>query len=1015
MLRSFIALTLLSLLPSQGKSLVFREDFREVKPHVPVSTVDLTMSPFLSLTRHGEGAENYKLSFHPEKPNDPHYVWNGLTSGKTALAFQFAHSLDLSAADSSVKLNTRNSASSRMHLALRTQQGWIVNKNGIGSSDTWKVDIIALHQASWVKLEIKSLSFGELVSKPSLAEVSALAFVNPIRPNKSKNSSRLDWFSLDSSSAKIQAEHQVAAVPFWENSQPFLRTALVFEQNNQPNRTRRGVVLRLGHDLYACFDPDLLRYSAVWKATDGRLPITLDSMAGTSYPDRNTKSNRPPQLVGSIISSSPESAGVGVGDSLFGDPREGVSNSSGDKLGRMPRKLARWIGISIKEKNPVLHYQISKTKIQEFITAVDSGTIVRVIEIGPSSETILISMGNKAAPFSVLTVSDVPDSKLIQDKKMGDLLELRPHHEKRIVRIILSKKLTSSQVKNQAATLTDPLIRSMEITSLHAQKTSPIKVRNLTVPHDNPSRRPIRLTDIGFLSNGNALITTLDGDVWRVEGIEKETARWSRVASGLYEPMSLSITSKDQIYILGRDQVTELVDTDNNGTFDFYKCASDAFIQTLHTRDFSTSLIVEPSGDFVVCKGGIRKIPVTNKDENSLHRGAIIRLPADGGDAVVLADGLRIPFIGRDQKGQIYASDQQGRFTPSTPIYKLDNTIPAFGFDPTNHRKLAHKPPALWFPYASNRSAAAFTILSKRKFADFSDQFTNLSWNGRLFALQGMSQESPFSVRLPIQLDYPVLNAATHPENGKLYGVGLGISGYKPDTSQTMGLCELEQVSPIPNPKTIQVEKNKITLTFPKPIAPEINLMLSASEIKAWNIKRTAKYGSGHFRWDGSPGEHGIDYAASLSDDRKQITFITTDLFRSSMLRLILSVKYKNLTFPLEITTNPGHLKKPSPAELKVISKPQKQQQLVKGDATKGKLYFKKYACATCHSVVNLKLNGPPLNGISKRHDDAFIRESILKPEKIITEGYEASMPSFLGVMKAQELKDVITYIKSLK
>jgi len=1015
MLRLFIALSFLSLLPSQGDTVVFREDFREVKPHVPVSKADLTMSPFLSLTRHGEGAGNYKLSFHPEKPNDPHYVWNGLTGGKTALAFQFAHSLDLSATDSNVKLNTRNSATSRIHLALKTPQGWIVNRNGIGNSDSWKVDSINLHQATWMKFEMGALRFGEVVTKPSLAEVTALAFVNPQKPTKSKNCSRLDWFSLHSSSAKIQADHQVTAAPFWEDSQPFLRTALVFEQKNKPNRTRRGVVLRLGHDLYACFDPDLMRYSAIWKTPKGKSPITLDSMAGTSYPDRNTKSTRPPQIVGSIISSSPELAGVGTGGSLFGDPREGISNSSGEKLGRMPRKLARWIGISLKEKNPVLHYQISKTKIQESIIALDSATIVRVIEIGPSDETILVSMGKKAAPFSVLSVSDTPQAKLIQDKKRGNMLELKPHNETRIVRIILSKKLTSSQVKNQSATLTDPLIKSMEITSLHALKTFPIKVRNLIVPHDNPSRRPIRLTDIGFLSNGNALITTLDGDVWRVEDIEKETATWSRVASGLYEPMSLCITSKDQIFILGRDQVTQLIDTDSNGTFDFHKCASDAFIQTLHTRDFSTSLIVEPSGDFVISKGGIRAIPVKNKDENSLHRGAILRLPADGGDAVVLADGLRIPFIGRDGKGQIFASDQQGHFTPSTPIYQLDDTIPSFGFDPTNHRKIAQKQPVLWFPYASNRSAAAFTILSKQRFPDFPDQFTNLSWNGRLFALQGMKQESPFAVRLPVQLDYPILNAATHPKNGKLYGVGLGISGYKPDTEKTMGLCELEQVSPIPNPKTIHVEKNKITLTFSKPITPEIKLLLPASEIKAWNIQRTAKYGSGHFRWDGRPGEHGIDYSASISTDRKQITFITSDLFQSSILRLILSLKYKGVTFPLEFHTNPIHLKKPSLQELAIISKPEKKQTLLLGDAAKGKLHLKKYACATCHSVTNLKLNGPPLNTISKRHDAAFIRESILKPEKVITKGYEASMPSFEGVINAQDLEDIIAYIKSLK
>ncbi len=65
--------------------------------------------------------------------------------------------------------------------------------------------------------------------------------------------------------------------------------------------------------------------------------------------------------------------------------------------------------------------------------------------------------------------------------------------------------------------------------------------------------------------------------------------------------------------------------------------------------------------------------------------------------------------------------------------------------------------------------------------------------------------------------------------------------------------------------------------------------------------------------------------------------------------------------------------------------------------------------------MTNLKLNGPALNGISKRQNAASIRESILKPEKVITKGYEASMPSFEGVINAQDLEDIIAYIKSLK
>lgn len=273
----------------------------------------------------------------------------------------------------------------------------------------------------------------------------------------------------------------------------------------------------------------------------------------------------------------------------------------------------------------------------------------------------------------------------------------------------------------------------------------------------------------------------------------------------------------------------------------------------------------------------------------------------------------------------------------------------------------------------------------------------------------------PFSVRLPLQLDFPLLNAATHPGNGKLYGVGLGISGYKPDTERRLGLCEVSQFGAVPCPVGLVVEKNKVKLKFAKAFGDGVSLELKGSELKAWNIRRTMKYGSGHFRWDGSAGEHVVSYEASLSGDGKEVTFVTSDLFKSSILKLVLSVRTKGGDFPLEIVTGLGHLEEPAAADLEKLAQLEKKDELRAGSAAKGALHFKKYGCATCHSVVGKQLNGPPLDGLFKRRGEAYLRESILNPTKVITEGYEASMPSFSGVIVGQEMEDMIAYLKSLK
>ncbi len=1004
-------------LVSYGKTLVFREDFRALKPHIPLSGEDLTMAPFLSLKRHGESGDRYKLSFHPEKPGDPHYVWNGRTSGKTGLAFHFGHSLDLSGVESRVDLNTRNSGSSRIHLALLTDAGWVVDVKGVGQDKVWTVHGVKLGEVSWVRLDMDTLEFGEKVMRPALGGVRALGVVNSVKPNKSVDSTRLDWFAVYSDTAKIDDGHTLRAAPFWEDSLMVLRSALVIEEGGKLNRARRGVLMRLGGGFFACFDPDLLRYSGVWRGREGECAITLDSMAGVSYPDLDAKSKRVPGVVGELLGSMPEEVGVGMGEFKVGDPRQVVCGSSGAKLGRLPRGLGRWVGVCVEGGVPELRYMVGKAMVRETLRVNRGGELVREIEVGACDHGVFISLGKKMDVFTELRVSDAAEAELhVGDARRGDLLEFKPYGKKRVVKVVRSmKKRDDGDELVLAGVLADPLGSVMEITSLHARKEFPYMVRDLQVPGDNLSRRPIRPTDIAFLSDGRALITTLDGDVWSVEDVDKESAKWRRVAGGIYEPMGVEVAGGDRVYVLGRDQVTELVDNDGDGVYDFYRCASDAFVQTLHTRDFSMSLVLDKGGDFLISKGGIRDISVRGKDENSRHRGAVLRLPQDGGDALVLADGLRMPFMGMDMDGGVYVSDQQGHFMPSSPIYRVGEGVPAFGFDPTNHRMKKVSGASLWFPYQSNRSGAGFAVLSGKAFADFADGLVHLSWNGRMFALRGMGGAMPFSVRFPLQLGFPLLNGATHPGNGKFYGVGLGISGYKPDTEGRLGLCEISQVGSIPSPVGVVVEKNKVRVRFSKGFGEGVSLVLDGSEIKAWNIRRSRKYGSGHFRWDGRAGEHVVGYEAGLSDDGKELIFKTSDLFKSSILQVVLSVRSGGGDFPLEIVVQPVHLNEPTAADLAGLVKLEKGAELKEGSVKKGAMHFKKYGCATCHSVAGKKLNGPPLGGLFKLRGEAHLRESILNPAKVISDGYDASMPSFSGVIVGQAMEDLIAYLKSLK
>jgi cytochrome c oxidase subunit 2 len=89
------------------------------------------------------------------------------------------------------------------------------------------------------------------------------------------------------------------------------------------------------------------------------------------------------------------------------------------------------------------------------------------------------------------------------------------------------------------------------------------------------------------------------------------------------------------------------------------------------------------------------------------------------------------------------------------------------------------------------------------------------------------------------------------------------------------------------------------------------------------------------------------------------------------------------------------------------------------------KLYVAK-TCNTCHSIDGKAGNGPSFlnrfgrtitldDGATTIMDENYIRESILNPQRKVSAGYEAIMPTFQGLVKDREIDALIAFIKSQK
>src|SRR5260370_2237332 len=99
----------------------------------------------------------------------------------------------------------------------------------------------------------------------------------------------------------------------------------------------------------------------------------------------------------------------------------------------------------------------------------------------------------------------------------------------------------------------------------------PYVIDTIVPPFDNPWKAPLFFGDHDFLPDGSALLCTMQGDVWRVEGLDDnlEKIRWRRVASGLHQALGL-IVADGQVFVLGRDQITRLLDANGDSDADLY-------------------------------------------------------------------------------------------------------------------------------------------------------------------------------------------------------------------------------------------------------------------------------------------------------------------------------------------------------------------------------------------------------------------------------------------------------------
>lgn len=867
---------------------------------------------------------------------------------------------------------------------------------------------------------------------------------------------------------------ETAIGPFVEPGFPFITGPLNSSELGPrfpaDNESARTLSIQLGDSTYLGFDMDLLRWSVAWSGEF--LPMV--TMAQVSYSDFFNKEDKIPTILGDPKIATGEYPGWSLRAPSFVDPRNPPDQSGPHRYGPIPDYMGRWNGVYLKGDDVGLSYTIGTTGIVEMPGSTRFGNetafsrtfefdglqerlFLNVAEVqdGSDSETVgsVLYVYHGENRDSVTAVGVVTDDlgvlvPSIQDNKYITVLfpnsgARRPQAkvvmwygptEKRDAFMEMYGKAEVNMPdfhKGGPAYWKEPVYTQGELSPDTAAYVTDI----LTLPMPNPWKRNVRVADIAFFNGKRAAVVTFSGDVWMVDGIDKGLKRlkWSRYASGLYEPMSIEIVGKD-IYVFGKEGIVVLHDLNGDGVADYYENFSNQMEQSLHSREWAADMVRAPDGSFYIAKGGIG---------GSSQRGTVMKVSPDGMEVQTFATGLRGPYLGiHPEEGILSASDQQGNYVPSTPIL-LVNEGDYFGFptSPEAHEKRI-KGPLTWIPHSVDRSAVSQAWVTGGKMGPLDNNMLHFS-----FARPGVFRVLIDSTSNDVQGGVSFLHAnypaPTHkgtinPRDGQMYITGFNLWG-----SSSEGVAALLRLRytglPLYAPERFKAGEQGIVLRFGVELDDTMATDPLNFQVKRWNYKRTQQYGSGHYKLDGTPGEENLPvFSSHLSEDRKSLFLVVPNMEEVMQMEVLYNLKStegEDMDDGFWFTVNEAEkidLKSegfPQPINLSVSESRNPAETVAEDPPSmeKGAQLFQATACAGCHSLdlEASALHGPPLHDIfmSERQfedgtsgiaDDDYIRESILAPSRKIVNGYAGEMPSYLGILSDGDVESLVLYIRSL-
>ena len=648
----------------------------------------------------------------------------------------------------------------------------------------------------------------------------------------------------------------------------------------------KGLSIRLGDQAWACFDTGELRWAGAW--TGGGLKLM-----GTPYDG----THRPPE----------RSRPAAIGTFLFGTSHGPGASADGDFRDLRPepyipigRDRAHYEGLDRIGEAVVVHYTVGTTHVRElpgWSGSPGSEAFTRTLRIDTHRQPLSLLAGelrlelrnHKAtvglaplgdgsvqsfgpltaaldplpagASWEVLTGNrlllhlpasrDVLTTRLTLSRQSASALvdarsrgELRPRSED------VATLTLATESPGHASRRTAQWTQVIESTGRLGDASGAYAVDAIPLPEDNPWHSWMRPGGFDFFSDGDrCAVCTWSGDVWIGSGMKGtlEHLRWRRFAAGLFQPLGLKIV-RNQIHVLGRDQITRLVDLDGDGEADRYENFNNDVSITPNFHEFALDLHADAAGNFYFTKGG-PLLGTDYWDPISAHNGCVLKVSADGRRLERYATGLRAPngsAVGPD--GQVTCSDNEGIWTPVCRLnwVKPGGFYGAMGLEHRTTRPLASDPPLCWLPFAIDNSSGG-QVWTDSRFGPLGNTLVHLSYGKcRAFTVirdpvGGVMQGGV--VPLPWKFESSAMRGRIHPLDGSLW-VG-GFKGWQTTAPRDGALHRVRPTGrPLPRLVSVHASPGHLRLGFNVSLDRASATTPDAFDVQEWNYHWSDAYGS---------------------------------------------------------------------------------------------------------------------------------------------------------------------------